>query len=282
MAVGASVQEFQLGDRVITYVAPKVVESSGDSAIAGMVDAPAMLGQGTDGTLRSFGIFSEKALVHAPVSLDWLPAATITCTWATAWNTLFGVEGRKAGPGSWVLVQGTGGASIATLQLAIAAGATVVATTSTGEKEARLKELGAAHTINYRSHANSWGQKARSLTPGGRGFDIVVDIGGYQTLPQSLAAVRLEGVLTLVGAVGENAEPVPLLEVFMHTCMVRGVLCGSRTQLKQVVQYIDEKGIKPAVDDIVFELAEAKDAYKRLNDKKHFSKVVIRIDHLDT
>lgn len=281
MAVGSSVQEFQPGDRVVTYPVPRLVEASGDNAFASLADVPSMLGQGIDGTLRSIGVFAEKTLVHAPVSLDWLQAATLTCTWATAWNSLFGVEGRKAGPGTWVLVQGTGGVSIATLQLAAAAGATVVATTSTGEKEARLRALGATHTVNYRSNPDSWGQKARSLTPGERGFDIVVDIGGNQTLSQSLVAVRVDGVVLLIGGVGENTAPVPLFAAFMHSCMVRGLLCGSRAQLKQLVRYIDEKGIQPVVDDVVFELAEAKDAYRRLKDKKHFSKVVIRVDHPD-
>ncbi|KAI9745929.1 MAG: hypothetical protein M1818_000610 [Claussenomyces sp. TS43310] len=279
MAVGSSVQEFQPGDRVITHPAPKAAEASGDNVSASLADVPSMLGQGTDGTLRSIGVFAEKALVHAPVSLDWLQAATLTCTWNTAWNSLFGVEGKKAGPGTCVLVQGTGGVSIATLQLAAAAGATVVAITSTEEKEARLRVLGATHTVNYRSKPENWGQKARSLTPSGRGFDIVVDIGGNQTLSQSLVAVRVDGIVLLVGSVGEDTAPIPLFAAFMHSCMVRGLLCGSRAQLKQLVRYIDEKGIQPAVDDVVFELAEAKDAYRRLKDKKHFAKVVIRVDH---
>lgn len=277
MAVGSSVKEFKAGDRVITYPAPKLVEASGDNAFASMADIHTMLGQGADGTLRSIGIFAEKALVHAPVSLDWLRAATLTCNWTTAWNSLFGMEGRKAGPGTWVLVQGTGGVSIATLQLAVAAGATVVATTSTGERETRLTALGATHTVNYRSNPDSWGQKARSLTPGGRGFDIVVDIGGNQTLSQSLLAVRVDGVVLVVGGVGENTAPVPLFAALIHTCIIRGLICGSRAQLKEVVCYIDEKGIQPAVDDVVFELADAVDAYRRLNDKKHFSKVVIQL-----
>ncbi|CAM1510872.1 Fc.00g083850.m01.CDS01 [Cosmosporella sp. VM-42] len=280
MAVGLSVQDIQPGDRVITYPAPDLVEASGDNAPASLADVSTMLGQGKDGTLRSMGVFSEKALVLAPMSLDWLQAATLPCTWTTAWNSLFGLEGKKAGPSSWVLVQGTGGVSIATLQLAGAAGATVVATTSTGEKETRLRTLGATHTVNYSSHPD-WGQQARALTPSGRGFDFVIDIGGNQTLSQSLAAVRVDGVVLIIGGVGENTAPVPLFAAFMHTCLVRGLLCGSRAQLKQLVHYVDEKGIKPAVDGVVFELADAKEGYRRLNDKKHFSKVVIRVDDLD-
>ncbi|KAI0121385.1 putative alcohol dehydrogenase [Xylariales sp. AK1849] len=278
-AVGSSVQDFQPGDRVVTHAAPKLVESSGDNACPSLADAPLMLGQGSDGTLRSKGAFPETALVHAPRSLGWLPASTLTCTWLTAWNELFGLQGQEARPGSWVLVQGTGGVSVATLQLAVAAGITVVATTSTEDKAARLQSLGAKHTVNYRSNPNDWGREARSLTPGEKGFDMVVDVGGDESLSQSLAAVRVGGTVLLVGAVGENAEPLPMSAAFLHTCIVRGVLAGSRAQFRELVRFIDEKNIKPAVDDVVFELAEAKDAYKRLKEKKHFSKVSIRIDH---
>jgi NADPH:quinone reductase-like Zn-dependent oxidoreductase len=278
-AVGTSVRSFRLGDRVITHITPSIVDSNGDDAYASMADCSLMLGQGTNGTLCSKGVFSETALVHAPRSLEWLPASTLTCTWATAWNILFGLQGREARPGTWILVQGTSGVSVATLQLAVAAGATVVVTTSTEEKGARLKTLGASHTVNYRSNADNWGLEARTLTPNGRGFDIVVDVGGNETLPQSLAAVRVDGSVLVIGAVGEMAEPVPLFAALFHTCVVRGILGGSRAQLQKVAQYIDDQGIKPAIDDVVFELAEAKDAYRRLKEKKHFSKVVIRIDH---
>ena len=264
---------------VITYCGPQYAEKRGDDALPNISEAVQMMGQGFDGTLRSHGVFTEKALVHAPKSLDWVQASSLQCTWTTAWNVLFSVEGKKAGPGTWVLVQGTGGVSIATLQLAVAAGATVVATTSSDEKEARLKALGAAHTVNYRSSPDSWGREAKNLTPDGRGFDIVVDVGGNETLPQSLEAVRVDGTVVLGGALGGKTEPVIMFEAFMHVCWVRGIILGSRNHLKQAVRYIDEKGIKPAIDDVVFELAETKDAYRRLNEKKHFSKVVIRVDH---
>jgi NADPH:quinone reductase-like Zn-dependent oxidoreductase len=283
LAVGSSVQDFRVGDKVITYPAPAVPETQpddGDTAIPGIRDAPLMLGQGTDGTLRSAGVFSEKALVHAPASLSWTLAASLPCNWATAWNVLFGLEGKKAGPETWVLIQGSGGLSVAALQLAVAAGATVVATTSSEEKEARLRTLGAAHTVNYRREPEEWAAKARGLTPGGRGFDIVVDVGGDETLPHSLSAVRLDGVVALVGLLGNKDVPsVPLLSVFWHGCIVRSLILGSREQLRQVVQFVDEKKITPAIDDRMFELAEARDAYRFLSEKRHFAKVVIRIDH---
>lgn len=279
-AVGSSVQEFQPGDRVVTYLAPGLIERSGDDAQATIADALACLGQGADGTLRSRGVFSEKAFIKAPESLDWLPASTLTCTWLTAWNALFGLKGQEATPDSWVLVQGTGGVSVATLQLAAAAGINVVATASSDEKASRLKSLGAVDTVNYRTNPDTWGKLARDLTPNRRGFDIVVDIGGNETLSQSLAAVRTDGTVVVVGGVGDAAAgSVPMFAALLSTCVVRGILGGSRAQYRKLVSFIDENGVKPAVDDVIFELTEAKDAYRRLKEKKHFSKVVIRIDH---
>ncbi|CRG88452.1 hypothetical protein PISL3812_05482 [Talaromyces islandicus] len=278
-AVGSAVQDFHPGDRVVTHVGPQFVAANGDDALPSIADAFVMLGQGDNGTLRSKGVFSEKALVHAPKSLSWLPAATLTCTWASAWNALFGVQGKEPGPGKWVLVQGTGGVSIAAMQLAVAAGATVVATTSTQDRAIRLKAYGAAHTISYVEQPRDWGHAARTLTPNGRGFDIVVDVGGNQTLPQSLAAVRVDGVVVLAGGVGQASDPAPLFLAFMHTCIVRGILASSRSQFQELVRFIDKKKIVPAVDDVVFELAQTKDAYRRLQAKEHFAKVVIRIDH---
>lgn len=140
-----------------------------------------------------------------------------------------------------------------------------------------MRGLGAAFTVDYRKNP-AWGIEARGFTPSGRGFDLVVDIGGDQTMPQSLEAVRVDGTVATVGQVGGVGEAVPLSAAFMRTCTVRGVLAGSRAQLQELVRFVDEKDIKPAVDDVVFELAEAKEAYRRLKEQRHFAKVVLRID----
>ncbi|OQE41047.1 hypothetical protein PENCOP_c005G01674 [Penicillium coprophilum] len=187
-------------DRILTHVAPKLVESHEDDAFAGVANTISCLGLGSDGTLRSHGIFSEAGFVHAPKSLDWLPAATLTCTWTTAWNALFGLKDREAGPDLWVLVQGTGGVSMAALQLAVAVGASVIVTTSSDEKGARLKTLDATHVLNYQTHPETWGEDARALTPtpGGKGVDVVIDVGGNEILPESLAAVRVDGIVLVI------------------------------------------------------------------------------------
>ncbi|KIL94052.1 hypothetical protein FAVG1_02614 [Fusarium avenaceum] len=278
-AVGSHVKTFKPGDRVITFPAPDVVDQRGSEGQSGMADVPTMLGLGTHGTLRSQGVFSESALVHAPKSLNWLQAATLPVTWLTAWNALSDLKSGQVGPKTWILVQGTGGVSVAILQLASALGLTVVATTSSEEKAAKLKDLGAAHVINYRENPTDWGKRARALTPNGRGFDMIVDIGGNETLRHSLAAVRPYGSIQIVGAVGQDTEPVSMMEALMCTCTIRGFLMGSQDQFNELVEFIDQKKLQPCFDDMVFELAEAKKAYKRLDERKHFAKVVVRIDH---
>ncbi|KAF9892984.1 hypothetical protein FE257_012395 [Aspergillus nanangensis] len=279
LAIGPSVHDFHPGDRVVTHLAPQLVKSHGDDALASLADVPACLGQGCAGTLRSHGTFSEAALVHAPTSLDWLPAATLTCAWTTAWNALFGLQGRGVGVGDWVLVQGTGGVSVAALQLAVAVGANVIATTSEEKKVERLKMLGATDVVNYRADPDTWGEEVRRLTPGGRGVDFVVDVAGNESLPHSLKAVRVDGVVVVVGHLGESTVgDVPMMGALLHTCIVRGVLAASRRQFRELVSFIDERGIVPVGDDVVFELAEVKDAYRRLKMKKHFAKVLIRVD----
>ncbi|KAJ5272408.1 hypothetical protein N7478_007533 [Penicillium angulare] len=277
-AVGSDVQDFRPGDKVVTHVSPKHVEAHGDDAPVGLSGALDSLGLGTNGTLRSLGVFSEYGLVHGPKSLSLEQTSTLTCTWLTAWNALFGLESKKPGPGSFVLIQGTGGVSIAALQIAVAVGATVVATSSTAEKQARLKELGATHVLDYRT-SPKWGEEARKLTPGDRGFDIILDVAGNESLPHSLAVVRVEGVIVVIGHVGAEVEVVPLFSVLLHTCIVRGILGGTRTQFREMIRFIDERKIVPVIDDVVFELSEAKEAYAFLEEKKHFSKIVIRIDH---
>ncbi|KAF5253863.1 hypothetical protein FANTH_1324 [Fusarium anthophilum] len=278
-AVGSAVKDYKLGDRVITFPAPDVVVERGSDANVNMSDVPTMLGLGTRGTLRTNGVFLESALVHAPESLDWLQAATLPVTWITAWNALSKLGRDKIGPQTWILVQGTGGVSVATLQLASSFGLTVVATTSSQEKAEKLKKLGTAHVVNYRENATSWGKEARSLTPNGVGFDMIIDIGGDETLKQSLEAVRPYGSIQVVGAVAHNTEPVPMMGALMFTCTIRGLLMGNQNQYKDLVRYIDEKKLKPVYDDTVFELADAKEAYRTLKEQKHFAKVVIRIDH---
>lgn len=162
-------------------------------------------------------------------------------------------------------------------QFAHAAGATVISTTSSAAKAARLSGLGATHTINY-STTPDWGSVAKSLTPHRIGVTNVIDVGGLATLSESLNAVRVEGTVTATGVLGSEArEASSLLDTVWRVCSVRGVVLGSRRQFEDMVRFVEERGVRPVVDERVFGFEEVRDAYRWVDEQRHFSKVVIKI-----
>lgn len=142
------------------------------------------------------GVFPDHALVHAPSTLSSIEASTLTGTALTSWNAVFGLKKLKSE--DWVLVQGTGFVSLAAAQFAIATGATVVANTSSSTKADILKSMVVSHVINY-LEITEWGDAVKSLIPNGRGFDPILETGGAATIDQSLRAIRLEGLITIIG-----------------------------------------------------------------------------------
>lgn len=192
------------------------------------------LGGVIDGSLRQYGTFNENGLVTMPPSLSYLEGSTLTCAGLTAWNALYG--SIPLAPGDIVLTQGTGGVSIFAVQFAKAAGATVIATTSSTEKADFLKKLGADHVINYKETPN-WGEKAAELTPDGEGVSHILEVGGPTTLAQSFKAIRIGGVISIIGFLGGSGdEQTPsFLEPLMKICTVRGILVGNRLQFEEMV-----------------------------------------------
>ncbi|KAL4749462.1 hypothetical protein BDW72DRAFT_194809 [Aspergillus terricola var. indicus] len=172
-------------------------------------------------------------------------------------------EFKNALEGKYVLVQGSGGVSVATLQFALATGASVIVTTSSDLKVERLSSLGAHHVLDYRTTPN-YGEVAKSLTPSNRGVDIVIDVGGHSTVSQSLRAVKADGLVALTGLLGasENAHEPSIMDGLTYLCTTRGSLLG----------------IKPVVDDRVSGFAEVREAYEYLEQQRHFSTVVIDVE----
>ncbi len=163
-------------------------------------------------------------------------------------------------------------------QFAKAAGARVIATTSSDSKAQTLKELGADHVINYKSDAE-WGATAKRLSPYGAGVDHILEVGGPATMKQSLKAIKPEGVISIIGFLGGMAKDQPsFLECLNNICTVRGVFVGSRLQFEAMNAAIDANGIKPVIDEKVFGLEEVKEAYQYMWDRKHFGKLTIKID----
>ncbi|KAL2783095.1 alcohol dehydrogenase [Aspergillus keveii] len=278
VAMGSSVKEFKKGDRVVTHL---TVDSPEDTAPT-FSKIGSGLGQIAHGTLTRYGVFHSTSLVKMPETLGFREAATLTCSGLTAWNALFGIPGKFTPGnlnGATVLVQGSGGVSVAALQFALASGATVIATTSSEAKALKLKGLGASYVLNYKTTTN-WGEIAKLLTPDSRGVDIVVDVGGPSTVGQSLKAVRTDGVVALAGLLGAGTESnVPsIMDALSHLCITRGFLLGSRVQFREMNRFIDEKGVKPVVDEKVFTFKEVKEAYEYMEAQRHFSKIAIDIE----
>ncbi|CAD6448710.1 aa8abae2-8209-40f0-a2b6-d5b51edec369 [Sclerotinia trifoliorum] len=272
LAVGSKVARFSPGSKVVTLFSPRHYGGALTPLALGSA-----LGGGSDGTLRQYGVFNEEALVEMPSSLSYLEAGTLSCAAVTAWNALYGLKPLK--PGDVVLTQGTGGVSIFALQFAKAAGATVIATTSSDAKAETLKKLGADHVINYRS-TPEWGTHAKSLTEKSIGVSHVIEVAGARSMAQSLNAVRFEGVISVIGflsGAAEEKEP-SFLECLTKNCIVRGIVVGSRELFEDMNRAIDANKIKPVVDEKVFKLEELKEAYQYMWDQKHFGKLAIKIE----
>jgi NADPH:quinone reductase-like Zn-dependent oxidoreductase len=275
LAIGSRVSRFTPGDKVVTLITQGFTYGKITREILSTA-----LGARVDGTFRQVGAFDEQGLVAMPKGLSFNEAATLSCAGVTAWNALFGDRGRKAGPGDWVLSLGTGGVSLFVVQLAKAAGAGVIATTSSEEKTQLLRRLGADHVLNYKEDRN-WGAKAKELT-GGVGVDVVVDVAGPSTLRQSVESVRIEGLIVTLGAVGgmEGADVPSLLEAWLKNFTVRGIWTGSREQLEDLSRAIESKPdvLRPVVDTKVFKLEQLKEALAYLQQGKHQGSVVVEID----
>ena len=269
-AVGDGVSEFKIGDLVVSTFFTKWLE--GDIRDDGFTGTP---GDGIDGYARERVTAPATHFTHAPRGYSPAEAATLTTAGLTAWRTLV-VEGRiKAG--DVVLVQGSGGVSVFTLQFAKAMGAVVIATSSSDEKLTRLRTLGADHLINYKKEPK-WGAAAKAWT-GGRGVDHVVEVGGPGTFGQSIAALRSGGHMALVGILSGRQDPLPptaLMTLMLKQIRLTGLTVGSRVQQQQMIRAIEATRIKPVID-IHFTLGELAEAFRYQIAGMHFGKISLEI-----
>ncbi len=264
-AVGEGVTLFQPGDHVMGTFFPNWID--GEPALEKLLAVP---GDRTEGFAAEYVAMPQTAFTRAPKGYSHTQAATLPCAALTAWRALM-VEARIKS-GDIVLTQGTGGVSIFALQMAKAAGCTVIATSSSDEKLARLKELGADEVINYREIPD-WGRKAKALT-GGRGVDEVVEIGGPGTLGQSIHAARVGGHISLIGVLTGVSGEVPTAALFSANIRLDGITVGSRAQQLDMVAGLEATGIHPVIDSS-FPLEGIADAFRHQESQRHFGKICL-------
>jgi NADPH:quinone reductase-like Zn-dependent oxidoreductase len=264
--VGPAVTRFKKGNRVAACFMQTWIDG-----VVNREKASSALGGAIDGVLREFAVFSEQGLVSVPNAISDEEAATLPCAAVTAWHALF--ENAPPVPGDTVLIQGTGGVSVFALQFAKAAGLRTILISSSDEKLARAKKLGADETINYKT-IPKWEEEARRLTDG-EGVHHVIEVGGSGTMPRSLRAVRMGGVVSVIGALtggDPSVSPVPIL---MNTIRVQGVYVGSRAMFERMNRAIELHAIKPVVDK-VFNWTEIREALRYMQSQKHFGKICLR------
>jgi alcohol dehydrogenase len=265
--LGAGVTEWKVGDRVVGCFFPRWQDGAADElALRGA------LGGQTDGVACEYRVFGRDEIVAIPPNLSFVEAATLPCAALTAWTAVRGLV--NLGPEHTVLTQGTGGVSLFAIQFAHAAGAAVIATSSSQEKLARVSALGATHTINYREDAE-WGKTARKLTRG-RGVDLVVEVGGAGTIKQSIRASRLGGIIAMIGVVSGPTLEFALPLIIMNLLHVVGVSVGSRRQFADMLRAIERHGIKPVIDR-TYPLQELPAALERLQAGGHLGKICIEM-----
>jgi len=266
--IGSAVTRFAVGDRVIATFWPNWID--GDIS---PLKSSSSFGAHIDGTLTELMVAREDALVRAPNSVNDSGAASIACAGVTAWNALF-VEG-KLRPGSSVLILGTGSVSIWALQLAAASGLHAIVTSSSDEKLAGAEGLGARGLINYRVNPE-WQTEVSKLTDN-RGVDLVLDVGGQETLTRSLSATRLGGRVVVIGGLSGWGEVKLSPGVFVGGAKtLAGIMVGSRAMTEDLVRFVDEANIVPVIDS-EFSFLQAQQAYERLASGSAFGKVAIRI-----
>jgi NADPH:quinone reductase-like Zn-dependent oxidoreductase len=266
LAIGEDVNRMAVGDRVCPLMIQQWI--SGPPTMATLTST---LGGPLDGVMADYMVLNEQSLVKVADHLSDTEAATLPCAALTAWSAI--VSEGQVQAGNRVLVQGTGGVSLFALQFAKLQGAYVIVTSSSDEKLSRAVALGADEGINYQQRPD-WGKQVRKIT-GDEGVDLIVEVGGQQTLPQSLRAIRVGGTISLIGVLSGIQMDVNLGAIVTRKVRLQGITVGNRDSMQAMMRAIGQHGLKPVVDR-TFAFEELKEALAYLGRGVHFGKICIR------
>jgi NADPH:quinone reductase-like Zn-dependent oxidoreductase len=264
-AVGAGVKAWKPGDRVAGIFMQNWLDGPVTPA-----KSKGALGGDIDGMLAEYVVLKETGMVAVPAHLSLQEAATLPCAAVTAWNAL---AAGQLKPGATVLIQGTGGVSIFALQFARLRGARVLGISSSPQKLERICSLGLDAGLNY-SENPAWDRWALEQT-GGEGVDMVVEVGGMGTLPRSLRALRVGGVIAQVGVLSGPAEPLPLPTILHKQVRIQGIYVGSRQDFVDMNKAISLTQMRPVGED--FPWTQAPEVLALMEEATHFGKLVLTV-----
>jgi NADPH:quinone reductase-like Zn-dependent oxidoreductase len=267
ISVGSAVTRFKAGDRVAAcffqgWPAGRFKPEMHRTALGGLID----------GMLVEQAKFHEDGLVLLPDGYSFAEGATLPCAAVTAWQSLI-FRGQLVA-GETVLLLGTGGVSIFGLQIAKAAGAKVIITSSSDQKLERARKLGADAVINYKTTPD-WGKAAANLA-GNDGVDHVIEVGGAGTFLQSVRACRYGGKIGLIGILSGREVQTAIFPIVHKSATVFGIYVGSREMFEGLNRALEQSGVRPVIDK-VFPFASAPEAYEYMASGSHFGKVVIEV-----
>lgn len=265
--VGAGVTRFAVGDRVVgSFFRNWHTGAARASSVA------VSHGCEIDGWLTSDATFSAECLARIPDSMSFSDAACAPCAGVTAWSALF--EFAQLKPGSTVVVQGTGGVATWAAQLASAAGIRCIGTSSSTDKLERICEIERGDRISYAS--GDWASEVRRLTAG-QGADLVLELGGRDSIKQSLQAVAFGGRIASIGGLSgwQYADIQPLDLITRHLTM-RGIYVGSTQMLEQLLRFVEENRIRPMIA-ATYRFDKAQEAFEEFRQARHVGKIVVRV-----
>jgi len=263
--VGPGVRRVAVGDRVCPTFFQRWV--SGEPDLERMTQS---LGGPVDGTMTAFMCLSEEGVSKVPAHLSDIEAATLPCAALTAWSALVTCSNTR--PGDRVLIQGCGGVALFAVAFAKILGAHVTVITSSDERIERVRQLGADATLNYRT-TPEWAKASRDIT-GGRGYDLILELGGEKTLPQSLRCIRPGGTVAMIGILSGSTMATPLGLIITRQVRLQGVTVGHRDGFEAMLRAIDQHKLRPVVDR-VFAFEELKEAMAYLQSGAQFGKVCL-------
>ncbi|HEY7890387.1 MAG TPA: NAD(P)-dependent alcohol dehydrogenase [Steroidobacteraceae bacterium] len=267
VSVGTAVTRFKAGDRVAAIFFQRWLSGRPDAETPSSA-----LGGQLDGMLSEYVCLAEEGWVRVPDGYSCEEASTLPCAAVTAWNGLVTRGGMRAG--DTVLILGTGGVSIFGVQFAAAAGARPIVISSSDEKLARARTLGAVTTINYTT-TPEWSAAVRAATRG-VGVHHVLEVGGTGTLPQSIASLAPGGHIALIGGLSGFGGDIPVMALLHANTTASGIYVGSRANFEAMNTFIGRHGIRPVIDR-TYDLHETSLAYRRIESGEHLGKVVIKL-----
>lgn len=232
-----------------------------------------LLGEHVAGTFAEFVVVPEINACPKPAGLPWEEAAAFPLTFLTAWRLL--VTKARVKPGESLLIVGIGGGvAVAALQIAKILGMTVWVTSGSAEKLSRARMLGADLGIDH--HAGDFSREVRKLSAR-RGVDVVLDSVGKATWKQSIGSLAKGGRLLTCGATTGPDPEEDIARIFWNQLTVYGSTMGTHGEFAEVLRMFGDGRLRPVIDT-VFPLSQAMEAEQRLEEKRQFGKIVLRVD----